>query len=132
MPLNPEGMRYEPALLPHPGWERGRAHVCVARSCVLRKHAYTTALSCRLLHLPAFSFLSVCLAVSWSVRFPDEWVRHKALDCVGDLALAGAPLHAHFYGTLCGHELNCQLLNELFADEANYAVLHDSPTTPFS
>jgi hypothetical protein len=109
-PLNPGGLRYELALLPRPG----------ARTCVC-------------LCVPiAFACAFLCLFVCWSVRFADEWVRHKALDCVGDLALAGAPLHAHFYGTLCGHELNCQLLDELFADEANYAVLRDSPTTRVS
>ena len=54
------------------------------------------------------------------LRFDDEFVRHKVLDCIGDLALAGAPLLGHFSGTRAGHALNNQLLRALFADGANW------------
>jgi len=50
------------------------------------------------------------------LRRPDEFVRHKALDVVGDLALAGAPLRARFRGSRSGHALNNRLLRALFAD----------------
>jgi UDP-3-O-[3-hydroxymyristoyl] N-acetylglucosamine deacetylase len=50
------------------------------------------------------------------LRYNDEFVRHKLLDALGDLSLAGAPLLAHFRGTRCGHALNNQLLRALFAD----------------
>ena len=50
------------------------------------------------------------------LRYDDEFVRHKLLDALGDLSLAGAPLLAHFRGTRCGHALNNQLLRALFAD----------------
>jgi UDP-3-O-[3-hydroxymyristoyl] N-acetylglucosamine deacetylase len=50
------------------------------------------------------------------LRYDDEFVRHKLLDALGDLALAGAPLLAHFRGTRCGHALNNQILRALFAD----------------
>ncbi len=50
------------------------------------------------------------------LRRPDEFVRHKMLDMVGDLALAGAPLRARFSGSRSGHALNNQLLRALFAD----------------
>jgi UDP-3-O-[3-hydroxymyristoyl] N-acetylglucosamine deacetylase len=50
------------------------------------------------------------------LRYEDEFVRHKLLDAVGDLALAGAPIRGHFQGTCCGHALNNQLLRALFAD----------------
>lgn len=50
------------------------------------------------------------------LRYVDEFVRHKMLDAVGDLYLAGAPLLGHFHGTRSGHALNRQLLAALFAD----------------
>ena len=50
------------------------------------------------------------------LRHADEFVRHKMLDMVGDLALAGAPLRARFTGSRSGHALNNQLLRALFAD----------------
>ena len=50
------------------------------------------------------------------LRRPDEFVRHKLLDVVGDLALAGAPLRARFRGSRSGHALNNRLLRALFAD----------------
>ena len=50
------------------------------------------------------------------LRVPDEFVRHKLLDAVGDLALAGAPLRARFIAHRSGHTLNNRLLHALFAD----------------
>jgi UDP-3-O-[3-hydroxymyristoyl] N-acetylglucosamine deacetylase len=55
-------------------------------------------------------------------RFADEFVRHKILDAIGDMALAGAPLLARFEGKKSGHATNNALLRALFADPANYAV----------
>lgn len=55
------------------------------------------------------------------MRFSDEFVRHKILDAVGDLALAGAPIIGRFEGRRSGHALNNALLRALFADTANYA-----------
>jgi UDP-3-O-[3-hydroxymyristoyl] N-acetylglucosamine deacetylase len=49
------------------------------------------------------------------LRRPDEFVRHKALDAVGDLALAGAPILGAFEGVKGGHALTNQLLRALFA-----------------
>ena len=45
-----------------------------------------------------------------SLRFPDEFVRHKILDLVGDLFLLGRPLRAHVVGRNAGHALNHQLV----------------------
>jgi UDP-3-O-[3-hydroxymyristoyl] N-acetylglucosamine deacetylase len=53
-------------------------------------------------------------------RFADEFVRHKILDAIGDMALAGAPLLARFEGVKSGHTTNNALLRALFADPANY------------
>lgn len=53
------------------------------------------------------------------LRFSDEFVRHKILDAVGDLYLAG-PVLGHFIGHNAGHGLNNLLLKELFADKASW------------
>jgi UDP-3-O-[3-hydroxymyristoyl] N-acetylglucosamine deacetylase len=50
------------------------------------------------------------------LRQPDEFVRHKLLDAVGDLALAGAVLCGRFIGHRSGHTLNNRVLQALFAD----------------
>ena len=50
------------------------------------------------------------------LRYEDEFVRHKVLDSIGDLYLAGAPLIGHFHGLRSGHSLNRGLLEALFAD----------------
>lgn len=52
------------------------------------------------------------------LRYPDEFVRHKLLDAVGDLYLAGAPIIGHFHGVRSGHALTNQLLRTLFADSS--------------
>lgn len=49
------------------------------------------------------------------LRFPDELVRHKALDIVGDLSLAGARLAARYVGRKPGHAMNLALLSALFS-----------------
>lgn len=54
------------------------------------------------------------------LRYEDEFVRHKTLDAVGDLALAGAPLLAHYRSYKGGHKLNFNMLEALFADDSNW------------
>lgn len=49
------------------------------------------------------------------LRYQDEFVRHKALDAVGDLYLAGGPIIGHFHGMRSGHAGNNRLLRSLFA-----------------
>lgn len=49
------------------------------------------------------------------LRYADEFVRHKILDCVGDLALAGVPIFGELIARRPGHRLNHALLRELFA-----------------
>lgn len=48
------------------------------------------------------------------LRFEDEFVRHKILDCYGDLSLAGVPILGHYYAHKPGHELNALFLQKLF------------------
>jgi UDP-3-O-[3-hydroxymyristoyl] N-acetylglucosamine deacetylase len=56
------------------------------------------------------------------LRFADEFVRHKLLDVVGDLGLAGGAISGRFAGSRTGHRLNNLLLRALFADAANYRL----------
>lgn len=51
------------------------------------------------------------------LRFPDEFVRHKVLDVVGDLSLVGAPIIGHYRGNRPGHRLNTELLRLLMQDQ---------------
>jgi UDP-3-O-[3-hydroxymyristoyl] N-acetylglucosamine deacetylase len=57
------------------------------------------------------------------MRFEDECVRHKILDAVGDLYMAGAPILGLYEGVRASHALNNQLLRELFSDPANYEIV---------
>ena len=57
------------------------------------------------------------------LRFDDEFVRHKILDSIGDLYLAGSPIHGYFYGNKSGHFLNIQLLRKLFSEKSNYTIV---------
>ena len=60
---------------------------------------------------------------SEGLRFRDEFVRHKILDSIGDLYLAGAPIQGYFLGNKSGHHLNNLLLRSLFADKNNYEYI---------
>jgi UDP-3-O-[3-hydroxymyristoyl] N-acetylglucosamine deacetylase len=61
------------------------------------------------------------------LRMPDEFARHKLLDAVGDLALAGAPLIGHFVAHRSGHALNNRLLRALFADRSAWREVSSEP-----
>lgn len=62
------------------------------------------------------------------MRFDDECVRHKILDAIGDLYLAGAPIQGHYAASRGSHDLNNKLLRELFSDPANYEIVDmDAP-----
>jgi UDP-3-O-[3-hydroxymyristoyl] N-acetylglucosamine deacetylase len=50
------------------------------------------------------------------LRFPDEFVRHKILDALGDLSLIGMPIIGHFTAVKSGHALNNQLVRKLLAE----------------
>lgn len=59
-------------------------------------------------------------------RWPDEFSRHKTLDAVGDLALAGAPLQGLYRSYCGGHRLNFSVLEALFADRSAYAIVEET------
>lgn len=64
------------------------------------------------------------------LRHKDEFVRHKILDCIGDLYLAGAPIVGAVSGSCSGHTLNNSLLRALFEDERAWVwetVTEDEP-----
>jgi UDP-3-O-[3-hydroxymyristoyl] N-acetylglucosamine deacetylase len=62
------------------------------------------------------------------VRFPDEFVRHKAVDAIGDLALAGAPLIGAYRSVRGGHKLNHAVLSALMADRSAW-IYEEMPET---
>ena len=49
------------------------------------------------------------------LRVENEFVRHKVLDAIGDMSLAGAPIIGHYYAYKSGHDLNQKLLKKLFS-----------------
>ena len=57
------------------------------------------------------------------LRFRDEFVRHKALDAIGDLALAGAPLLGAYRSVRGGHKLNHAVLSALMADPEAWTMV---------
>jgi UDP-3-O-[3-hydroxymyristoyl] N-acetylglucosamine deacetylase len=57
------------------------------------------------------------------LRFVDEFARHKALDAIGDLALAGAPLLAAYRSVRGGHKLNHAVLSALMADPSAWRLV---------
>jgi UDP-3-O-[3-hydroxymyristoyl] N-acetylglucosamine deacetylase len=60
---------------------------------------------------------------SEGLRYSDECVRHKVLDVIGDLALAGLPLLGAFRSVRGGHKLNHAVLTALLADRTAYRVV---------
>ena len=59
------------------------------------------------------------------LRYADEFVRHKALDCVGDFFLAGAQIQGEVVTSRPGHGINNKLLRALFSDASNYRIVGD-------
>jgi UDP-3-O-[3-hydroxymyristoyl] N-acetylglucosamine deacetylase len=57
------------------------------------------------------------------LRFKNEFVRHKLLDAIGDLALAGHAIQGQYKGYCPGHKLNALVLEALFADRSNYRIV---------
>jgi len=63
------------------------------------------------------------------LRYADEFVRHKALDAVGDLSLAGAPIIGLYRTYRPGHKLNALALEALFEHRSAYEIL-EAPAAP--
>lgn len=60
-----------------------------------------------------------------SLRFADEFGRHKALDLIGDLALVGLPLLGRVEARKAGHALHTQLVSQLLADPSCWVITTD-------
>jgi len=58
------------------------------------------------------------------LRYPEEFVRHKMLDAVGDLSLAGHPLLCAYRSVRGGHRLNAAVLQALLADRNAWTIVH--------
>ncbi|MBY0611467.1 MAG: UDP-3-O-acyl-N-acetylglucosamine deacetylase [Beijerinckiaceae bacterium] len=56
------------------------------------------------------------------LRYRDEFVRHKVLDAVGDLSLAGSAIQGTYKAYMPGHKLNFKMLEALFSDRSAYTV----------
>lgn len=69
-------------------------------------------------------------AVNTDLRFPDEPVRHKALDAVGDFTLLGAPIWGHFEVLRGGHQLHYELLRELAANPTCWTWMRGDELPP--
>jgi UDP-3-O-[3-hydroxymyristoyl] N-acetylglucosamine deacetylase len=57
-----------------------------------------------------------------SLRFPDEFVRHKVLDLVGDLALLGSPIRAHVIAFKGGHRLHAALVAKIMSTRTAWSL----------
>ncbi len=57
------------------------------------------------------------------LRMPDEFVKHKILDAIGDLFLLGMPIIGHFVAHKSGHRLNNLLLRELMRHESSWEII---------
>src|SRR5690606_17638405 len=60
------------------------------------------------------------------LRYEDEFVRHKLLDAVGDLALSGMPLIGRYEGSRAGHAMNNRVLRALMADRSAWEIVEYS------
>jgi len=60
------------------------------------------------------------------LRWPDEFVRHKTLDAVGDLALAGAPFLGRYRSYRGGHKVNAMALKALLSDNSAYEIVESA------
>jgi UDP-3-O-[3-hydroxymyristoyl] N-acetylglucosamine deacetylase len=57
------------------------------------------------------------------LRFPDEFVRHKVLDAMGDVSLFGRPVIGHLRVMKSGHALNHRLVQKVLSDPSNYVIV---------
>jgi len=65
------------------------------------------------------------------LRFPEEFVRHKILDLIGDLCLLGLPLEAHVRVEKGGHEVHQRLLAAIRANPSAWRIV-GAPAEPLA
>jgi UDP-3-O-[3-hydroxymyristoyl] N-acetylglucosamine deacetylase len=64
------------------------------------------------------------------LRFPDEFVRHKVLDLIGDLALAGRRIEGRVVAERAGHAMHTALVQRLLQDRSSWEMVHGYDETP--
>ena len=64
------------------------------------------------------------------LRFPDEFVRHKVLDLIGDLALAGRRIQGHVIAERAGHAMHTALVQRLLRDRSAWELAHGYDEIP--
>ena len=64
---------------------------------------------------------------SSGLRCDKEFVKHKILDCIGDLYMSGLPLLGSVHAKQPGHELNNKLLKKIFQNKDNYEIVEINP-----
>jgi UDP-3-O-[3-hydroxymyristoyl] N-acetylglucosamine deacetylase len=62
------------------------------------------------------------------LRFPDEFVRHKILDAIGDVSLFGRPVIGHLKVFKTGHALNHKLVQKVLSDPSCYEIVQGRPS----
>ena len=67
------------------------------------------------------------------LRYPDEFVRHKILDCIGDFSLLGMPILGHVVLSKSGHAFNHAFLKKFFAQRDCWETrtVNTAPTADF-
>ncbi len=110
----------------HLGKDDFAAQVAPARTFIFEKEAMQLQAAGFGKHLTPKDLLVIADAgpLENTYRFPDECVRHKVLDLIGDLSLAGRPIHGRIVAHKSGHEMNHILVRRLL--EADGAVERES------
>lgn len=57
------------------------------------------------------------------LRFPDEFIRHKVMDFVGDISLLGMPVVGRFRAYKAGHGIHAAIVHKILADPANFSIV---------
>jgi UDP-3-O-[3-hydroxymyristoyl] N-acetylglucosamine deacetylase len=57
------------------------------------------------------------------LRYDDEFVKHKTIDFIGDIYLAGFPILGRFTAFKSGHAINNKMLHAIFADESAWRLV---------
>lgn len=66
------------------------------------------------------------------LRFKDEFVRHKMLDAVGDMALLGLPLYGHIMANKSGHTLHIKLIKKILASRSSWEYVTEPAPLPLA
>ncbi len=109
--LNPESFRRDVS--------RARTFGCVSDVAMLWKAGFALGASFE----NSVVFDDTRLLNSEGLRYADECARHKMLDVIGDLALAGLPLLAAYRSVRGGHKLNHAILTALLADRTSWRLV---------